>query len=151
MNEYSTYDYSAGANVDPQSAAAGMAILGGFLIFMFIFILVIYVYMSICLMKIAKKTNTENAWLAWIPIANVILMLQIAQKPLWWIILFFIPLVNIVFTILVWMEIAKAVKKPDWLGILMIVPIANFIIPGYLAFSKSEEAPVVAVPPAPAI
>jgi hypothetical protein len=92
-------------------------------------------------MKMAKKTGTDNAWFAWIPILNVVLMLTIAKKPIWWLILFFIPLANLVIGIIVWMEVAKALGKPEWLGILMIVPVANFIVPGYLAFSNSNVAP----------
>lgn len=157
MNDYSTtYDYSSGVPVDPHAAGMGLAILGGFLIFMLVFVLICYIYMSVCLMKIAKKTNTENAWLAWIPILNVILMLQVAKKPLWWIILFFIPFVNIVISIIVWMAIAKELGKPEWLGILMIVPLANFVVPGYLAFSHSNQTvstvpPTPTVPPAPTV
>jgi hypothetical protein len=91
--------------------------------------------MALCLQTIAKKTNTENAWLAWIPIVNIILMLNIAKKPLWWIILLLVPLVNIVIMIVVWMAIAEARGKPSWWGILMIVPLVGIIVPGYLAFS----------------
>ena len=120
---------------DREGAAAGMALLGGMLLFFFIFALVIYVYIALALQTIAKKTNTENAWLAWIPIINIILMLNIARKPLWWIILCFIPLVNIVILIIVWMAIAEARNKPNWWGILMIVPFVNLIVPGYLAWA----------------
>jgi hypothetical protein len=67
-----------------------------------------YIYVSLALQTIAQKTNTENGWLAWIPIANIILMLNIAKKPVWWIILFLIPLVNIVMAIVVWMAVAEA-------------------------------------------
>jgi len=100
-----------------------------------IFWLILYIYYAICLMVIANKTNTPNSWLAWIPIANIYLMCKIAGKPGWWVILFFIPFVNIVIGIIVWMKIAEARKKPSWLGILMIIPFVNLIIPGYLAFS----------------
>lgn len=89
-------------------------------------------------MKIAKKTNTENGWFAWIPILNLILMIQCAKKPMWWIVMFFIPIANIVFMIMLWMAIAEAVKKPSWWGIMMIIPVMNVIAPGYLAFSKME-------------
>lgn len=102
----------------------------------FIFWLVAYVWFALCLHIIAKKTNTPNPWLAWIPIANIYLMCKVAGKPGWWTILFFIPLVNIVFTIIVWMGIAEARHQPSWLGILMIIPFVNFIIPGILAFSN---------------
>ena len=94
-----------------------------------------YVWIALCLYIIAKKTNTENPWMAWIPIANIILACQIAGKPWWWIFLFFIPIVNIVLGIIVMWKICEVRGKPGWLGILMIVPIANLIIPGILAFT----------------
>jgi len=100
-----------------------------------VFWLILYVYLAICLMVIANKTNTPNSWLAWIPVANIYLMCKVAGKPGWWVILFFIPFVNIVIGIIVWMKIAEARKKPGWVGILMIIPFVNLIIPGYLAFS----------------
>ena len=94
-----------------------------------------YVYVALALQTIAQKTNTENGWLAWIPIANIILTLNVAKKPIWWIILFLIPLVNIVMGILVWMGVAEARGKPSWWGILIIIPVVNLIVPGYLAWS----------------
>jgi hypothetical protein len=97
---------------------------------------VMVIYLAICLQTIARKTNTPNGWMAWIPIINIVLMLQIAQKPVWWIILFLVPLVNIVIAVLAWMGIAKAVNKPEWWGILVIVPLVGVIVPGYLAFAK---------------
>lgn len=101
----------------------------------FIFWVAVYVWFAICLQVMAKKTNTPNGWLAWIPIANIYLMCKIGGKPGWWTILFFIPIVNIVFFIIVWMAIAEARHKPSWLGILMIIPFVNFVIAGILAFS----------------
>ena len=95
----------------------------------------IYVYLAVCLQTIARKTGTEHGWLAWIPIANAYLMCKVAGKPGWWLLLFLIPIVNIIFMVIVWMGIAEARDKKGWLGILMIVPIANLIVPGYLAFS----------------
>jgi hypothetical protein len=115
--------------------AGATAALGVMMVVFVIFGLAIYVYMALTLQVIAKKTNTENAWLAWIPIVNIILMLNIAKKPLWWIILLLVPLVNIVIAIIVWMAIAEARGKPNWWGILLIVPVVGIIVPGYLAFS----------------
>ena len=94
-----------------------------------------YVWMALCLQIIARKTDTPNKWLAWIPIANIYLMCKVAGKPGWWTVLFFVPIANIVFAILVWMKIAEARNQPGWLGILTIIPIGNFVIPGILAFS----------------
>jgi hypothetical protein len=126
----------------PASAAMGfqreevpMGFLGAMFGIMFLVLGVLYIYFSLALQTIAKKTNTENAWLAWIPIANLILMLNIAKKPLWWFILCLIPIVSIVIFIIVWMAIAEARRKPGWWGILLIVPIVGLIVPGYLAWS----------------
>jgi hypothetical protein len=115
--------------------AARMALAGPFLLVSLVLSLAFYIYLAICLQTIAKKTNTSNGWLAWIPIANIILMLNVAKKPIWWIILCLIPIVNLVMVIIIWMAIARARNKPDWWGILTIVPIVNIIVPGYLAFS----------------
>jgi len=117
----------------PKALPALMA--GGFLMFFLVFLVAIYVYTALALQTIAQKTNTENGWLAWIPIANVILMLNIARKPVWWILLCLIPLVSIVMFILIWMGIAEARNKPNWWGIMVIVPVMNLVMPGYLAWS----------------
>jgi Family of unknown function (DUF5684) len=94
-----------------------------------------YAYISLALQTIASKTDTPNDWLAWIPIANLFLTLAIAKKPLWWILLILIPLVNIVIMVIMWMGVAEARNKPSWWGILMLVPGVSLIVPGYLAWS----------------
>ena len=86
-------------------------------------------------MTIARKTNTPNEIFAWVPILNIILMLNIAKKPVWWIVLFLIPVVGLVVGIITWMAIAEARNKPSWWGIMLIVPVMNLITPGYLAWS----------------
>lgn len=111
------------------------AMVGSFFGLFFVGMLVCYVYMALAVQTIAAKTNTENAWLAWIPVVNIILLLNIAKKPIWWFILFLIPLVNIIVAIIVWMGVAEARNKPSWWGILLIVPLIGIIVPGYLAWS----------------
>src|SRR5215475_9294823 len=125
----------ASAQRDEGPGALPFALGAGMLGFFFICFIAFYVYMALALQTIANKTNTENAWLAWIPIVNIILMLNIARKPIWWIILFFIPLVNIVMAIMVWMAVAEARGKPSWWGVLIIIPVANLVVPGVLAWS----------------
>ena len=118
-----------------EDNAAAMLLGGAFFMIIMVIALAFYVYVALALMTIAKKTNTENGWLAWIPIANYVLMCNIAKKPIWWFVLMLIPLVNIVIAIILWMAIAEARGKPSWWGILLIVPIVGLIVPGYLAWS----------------
>ena len=119
---------------DNRSPAA-TALSGGILIIAVLIGLAAYVYIALAVQTIAEKTNTENPWLAWIPIANLILLLNIAKKPIWWIVLFLIPLVNIIIIIMIWMGVAEARNKPSWWGVLMIVPLVSLIVPGYLAWA----------------
>ena len=132
-----------------QDFASGSG-LGGFVaIFaaVWIFILAIYIYSAICYMAMAKRTNTPNGWFAFIPILNMILMLQIAKRPLWWIILMLIPIVNIVIAIIILLDILKVLKRPTWWVILMLIPIVNLVILGVMAWGKNDAPMVGATPP----
>jgi hypothetical protein len=126
---------AGGAFAQDDHRAAAIAAASGMLFFMLIFAVAVYVYIALALQTIAQKTHTENPWLAWIPIVNLVLLLNIAKKPIWWFLLFFLPLVNIVIGVIVWMAVAEARNKPNWWGILMIVPVVGLIVPGYLAWS----------------
>lgn len=119
-----------------ENPAAGLALAGVAIAIGVVFFAAFYIYAAVCLQIIARKTNTPDGWLAWIPIANFILMLNIAHRPVWWILLLLVPIVNIVIGVIVWMEIAKARRKPQWWGVMTIVPVMNLIAPGYLAFSE---------------
>ena len=128
MSASVAWGQSSGGPAQPVIAGAALA-------YIVVCALAAYIYMALALQTIAAKTNTANPWLAWVPIANAVLMLQVAKKPLWWIVLFAIPIVNIVIVIMVWMAVAEARQKPNWWGILAIVPVVNMVVPGYLAWS----------------
>lgn len=121
--------------MDTYGSDAGMAAVGvGFMLVMMAIGLAFYLFFGYCMKLIAEKTgHTENSWWAWVPILQIVLLLQIAQKPVWWIILLIIPLVGTVISILVFMEIAQARGKESWWGI--ITAIVPFIGLPYLAFS----------------
>jgi hypothetical protein len=121
------------AQYDRPHASPAMA--AGTFFFFLLIVAAMYVYIALAVKTIAEKTNTENPWLAWIPIANFVLLLNIAKKPIWWIVLLLIPLVNIVIVVMIWMAVAEARSKPGWWGVLMLVPGVSFIVPGYLAWS----------------
>ena len=111
--------------------------LGGLYLFFFA---LFYIYLAICLQVLAKKTGTGNGWMAWVPIADIFLLINIAQKPLWWFLLLLIPIVNIVIGIVLWMAIAERRGKENWFGILIIIPVVGIFIPGYLAFFDNKKS-----------
>ena len=96
---------------DSSDGFAGAAIAGTMMMFFLVFAVGMYIYVALALQTIANKTGTLNAWLAWIPIANIILMLNIARKPLWWFVLCLIPVVNLVMIVIIWMGVAEAVTN----------------------------------------
>ena len=117
-----------------EESRAAMA--GGMMAFWVIFGILLYIWMAVCLQTIARKTNTPNGWLAWIPIANIYLMCVIAGKAWWWLLLCLIPYVNIIFIIILWWKICEARGKPGWWSLLIVlVPIVDFIMLGVTAFS----------------
>jgi uncharacterized membrane protein YoaK (UPF0700 family) len=59
----------------------------------------------------------KPGWAAIVPIYNLIVLLEIAGKPLWWIILFFIPIANLVVVILIGIAVARQFGKGDGFGI----------------------------------
>ena len=124
------------------SSDAALASFSGIVFIILAFAVLIYVYSSFALMTIAKKTNTQNPWLAWIPIANVYLMTQIAGVSGWFtlgILLGIIPVIgSLVVTaggVYLWWKIAEARQKSGALSLLMLVPGANLIVMGILAWS----------------
>jgi hypothetical protein len=78
----------------------------------------------------------KPGWAAIIPIYNVIVMLEIAGKPLWWIILFFIPLVNLVMAILVGIAVARKFGKSDGFGVGLAL--LGFIFYPILGFGGAQ-------------
>ena len=90
-----------------------------FAVAMIIGALVFYVVTAYCVMVIAQKTGHEDKALwAFVPILNFLLMIFIAGKEWWWILLMFIPLVNLVVAIMIYMGMAEARDKPAWMGLL---------------------------------
>ncbi|MBN1326558.1 MAG: signal peptidase I, partial [Candidatus Cloacimonetes bacterium] len=78
----------------------------------------------------------KPGWGCIIPIYNVILQMEIAGRPGWWFLLMFIPGVNIVISIIVLLDIAKAFGKGTGFGIGLIL--LGFIFFPILAFGDAK-------------
>lgn len=132
---------SAGTPINNAAMMAATGIAFGIVL---LIMLIIYVYTAVCLYFIAKKTSHGPLWWAWVPVANVLLMLKIGGLSYWWalsILAAFIPgIIGMVafsaFSAFFWYKIALTRNKPGWLGLLTFLPLVNFVIIGYLAFSS---------------
>lgn len=99
------------------------------------------IYLIIAIIEIASLwvifTKAGKAgWLSIIPIVNFIVLLQIVNKPIWWIILLLIPLVNLIVLIVVYFELAKSFGKSEAYGCGMLI--LPFIFIPLLAFSGAQ-------------
>ena len=81
----------------------------------------------------------KPGWACLVPIYNFIVILEIAGKPLWWIILMLLPLVNIVIGILVMIEFAKHFGKSAGFAIGMLL--LPFIFFPMLAWGDATYRP----------
>ena len=116
-----------------------VGIMAAFGMFFFIIAIAFYVFFSLCLFLIAKKLNVPAPWTAWIPIVNIWTLVTCAGKPVWWLILCFIPVVNFFVFIYLYMCITENLGRNKLLGLLMLVPLVNMVFLGWLAFSKPES------------
>ncbi len=93
-----------------------------------IIIAAVYVYSSLAWMTIGKKLRYKYPWLAWIPIANICMILQMGGFHWAWIFLLLVPLLGIVavavFALICCWRIFEKRKYPGWLA---LVPLLGFV------------------------
>jgi chromate transport protein ChrA len=80
---------------------------------MLILYLAIIVLLIASIWKIFTKAG-QPGWAAIVPIYNFVVMLQVAKKPVWWILLFLIPVVNIVIMIIMYHAISQILAFGDY-------------------------------------
>jgi hypothetical protein len=106
-----------------QLLAAGVAVQGVAIAFAILAIVGMWKFFA----KAGKP-----GWACLVPIYNTIVMIDIAGKPLWWILLLFIPFVNLVILILILAGIAKNFGRGTGTVIgLIFLPSIFFLILGF--------------------
>ena len=85
--------------------------------------------------KVFTKAG-QPGWASLIPIYNTVVLLEITEKPTWWFILFLIPGVNLIVSIVLTFALATAFNKSAMFGVgLLFLGIIFFPI---LAFGDAE-------------
>ena len=121
--------------VTDQAAGAAAAGLG---------IGITIVYLIILVLVIAGMWKTfqkagKPGWAAIIPIYNLIVLLEIAGRPLWWFILLIIPFVNFIVLIIVNIDVARKFGKGVGFAIGMLI--LPFIFWPMLGFGDAQYNP----------
>ena len=93
----------------------------------FLFFISIQIIHFLGTWKLYQKAG-RKAWEAALPIYNGIVLLQIIKRPKWWIILLFIPIINLLMFPVIWIETIRTFgfyKKLD--SFLVIVTLGLYI------------------------
>jgi hypothetical protein len=102
-----------------QEDGGGIAgLLGSLIYFAFIVLLIAAMW------KIFAKAG-QPGWAAIVPIYNIIVLLRIIGRPLWWIVLLFIPVANFIVLIISMIDLAKSFGKGTGfaIGLILLGPI----------------------------
>jgi len=99
------------------------------------FYFAIVVLMIASMWRVFTKAG-QPGWAALIPIYNTIVLLEIVGKPVWWILLLLIPVVNLVFVVILFVELAKCFGKGAGFAVGLIL--LGFVFFPMLAFGDAE-------------
>lgn len=118
---------------------------GGFGAGFWVLFLVFHIVAVVGLWKSIEKTGQPGAWsLVWLICAPIGMfpILKASGRPTWWIVLFFIPIVNIIMLFVVFIDLAKSFGKSAGWGVgLTLLPFLFFLMLGF--GSARYEGPAV--------
>lgn len=91
----------------------------------FIFILIIQVIHGLGTWKLYIKAGRQ-AWEAFVPVYNGVVLMKIINRPFWWVILLFLPIVNMIMFPVVWVETARSFGKNTTVDTMLAVVTLGF-------------------------
>ena len=92
-----------------------------------IFILVIQVIHFLGTWKLYIKAG-RKPWEAAIPVYNAIVLMQIIRRPKWWVILLFIPIINLLMFPVIWVETIRSFGRNSLLETWLVILTLGFYI-----------------------
>jgi hypothetical protein len=122
--------------------SAGVA---GMIASYWLLMLAVTIFGMVCMWKIFTKAG-QPGWAAIIPIYNAYILLKIVGRPGWWLVLLFIPFVNLVVAILIAIELAKCFGQSGAFAVGLIL--LSIIFYAILAFGDAKYRGVPAQPAA---
>ena len=126
-------------------------------------VVVIVVYVAIVVFYFASFWRIftkagQPGWAGLIPIYNYIVLMKIIGRPWWWVLLFLVPIVNIIVLFIVFIDLAKSFGKSTAFGVglallgIIFLPIlawGDATYRGPVAAAGSSAPPPMAPPMAP--
>lgn len=126
----------AAAVLQDEGVSEGPGLLAGalglgFAVFMLAFAILMVASTWVVFTKAGKP-----GWACLVPIYNIVVLLDIVGKPIWWIVLLIIPFVNFIAGIMVTIALAEKFSKGAGFGVgLVVLPFVFFPL---LAFGDAQ-------------
>ncbi len=86
----------------------------------FIFFLILQVIHFLGTWKLYVKAGRKS-WEAIVPIYNAVILMQIINRPKWWVILLFIPIINLLMFPVVWVETIRSFGKNSTTDTVLVI------------------------------
>ena len=105
--------------------------------------IIIWIVFTVFFIAVGWRVYTKAGkpgWAVLVPIYNLVVFLQIINRPLWWIVLFFVPVVNFVVAIIMVIDLAKSFGKGVGFGLGLLF--LGIIFYPLLAFGDAEYTPI---------
>lgn len=93
----------------------------------FIFLLVLQIIHGLGTWKLYIKAGRQ-AWEAFVPIYNAVILMKIISRPWWWVIIMFLPIVNLIMIPAAWVETARAFGKDSKIDALLCIVTLGFYL-----------------------
>lgn len=93
----------------------------------FLFFLAVQVIHFLGTWKLYVKAGRKS-WEAIIPIYNAIVLMQIINRPKWWVILLFIPIINLLMFPVIWVETIRSFGKSTTTDSILVIATLGFYI-----------------------
>lgn len=91
----------------------------------FIFFLIIQVIHFLGIWKLYKKAG-KKSWQAIVPIYNAVVLMRIINRPVWWVILLFIPIINLLMFPVIWVETSRSFGKNKSVDTILSIVLLGF-------------------------
>lgn len=100
----------------------------------FIFFLITQVIHGLGTWKLYLKAGRKS-WEAFVPVYNAVVLMGIINRPKWWVILLFVPIINLIMIPVIWVETCRSFGKNTYTDTALAIFTCGLYI-GYLNYTQ---------------
>ncbi|HEY5912211.1 MAG TPA: DUF5684 domain-containing protein [Verrucomicrobiae bacterium] len=102
-------------------------------------LLALYLFYCFCCMLICRKAGRQPGVWVWIPVLQLLPLLQAARMSRWWFLAYLVPGLNLVAQVIWSFKIADARNKSAVIGVFLLLPVLSIF--AFLLLAFADELP----------